>query len=68
MDASEVLNAIIDSDDGFDWNESSEESSEDEEDETPDLPDPISNAEVKVQYFIDHSTYYFTQYSVTVRT
>ena len=57
MDASEVLNAVIESDDDFDWNESSVEGSDDEEDETPNLLDPLSNAEVNssvllVQYFI----------------
>ena len=57
MDASEVLNAVIESDDDFDWNESSPEGSDDEEDETPNLLNPLSNAEVNssvllVQYFI----------------
>ena len=57
MDASEVLNAVIESDDDFDWNKSSPEGSDDEEDETPNLLDPLSNAEVNssvllVQYFI----------------
>ena len=47
MDASEVLNAIIESDDDLDWNESSAEGSDDEEDETLNFLDPLSNAEVK---------------------
>ena len=48
MDAKEVLNAIIDSDDDLDWNRSSAESSEDEEGETLNLLDPLSNAEVRL--------------------
>ena len=46
MDAKEVLNSVIHSDDDLDWNESSVESSEDEEGETLNLLDPLSNAEV----------------------
>ena len=48
MDAKEILNAVIDSDDDLDWNESSVESSEDEEGETLNLLDPLSNTEVKL--------------------
>lgn len=48
MDMNEVLNAIIDSGDDFDWNVSSAESSEDEEDKTLNLLDLLSNIEVKV--------------------
>lgn len=48
MDMNEVLIAIIDSGDDFDWNESSAENSEDEEDKTLNLLDLLSNTEVKV--------------------
>ena len=48
MDMNEVLNAIIDSGDDFDWNEFSAESSEGEEDKTLNLLDLLSNIEVKV--------------------
>ena len=57
MDAKEVLNAIIDSDDDLDWNESSAESSEDEEGETLNLLDPLSNAEVRLQRFSSKTLY-----------
>ena len=57
MDANEILNAIIDSDDNFDWNEYSMESFEDEECKTPNLLDPLSNAEVKPEHFISTTLY-----------
>lgn len=43
MNAGEVLNTVIYSDDDFDWNESSAESSEDDEDDTLNLLDPLSS-------------------------
>ena len=51
MDANEVVNAIIDFDDDFDWSKYSVESSKDEEGEALNLLDSLSNAEVKLQRF-----------------
>ena len=48
MDANEILNAIINSDDELDWNEFSAESYWDEEDETSNLLDPLSDAAVEL--------------------
>ena len=51
MDASQVLNAVVDSDSEIDWNESSPECSSDEEDEVDNLQDPLSDAEVGFPLF-----------------
>ena len=51
MDASQALNAVVDSDSEIEWNESSPECSSDEEDEVDNLPDPLSNAEVGFPLF-----------------
>ena len=51
MDASQVLNAVVDSDSEIDWNESSPECSSDEEDEVENLLDPLSAAEVGFTLF-----------------
>lgn len=47
MDVSEVLYAVIYSNNDFDLKESSAEGFEDEKDGTPNLIDPLSSAEVK---------------------
>ena len=46
MDASQVLNAVVDSDSEIDWNELPPECSSDEEDEVENLLDPLSATEV----------------------
>ena len=51
MDASQVLNAVVDSDSEIDWNESSPECSSDEEDEVDNLPDPLGDCEVGLPLF-----------------
>ena len=51
MNASQVLNAVVDSDSEIDWNESSPECSINEEDEVGNLLDPLSNAEVGFSLF-----------------
>ena len=47
IDESEILNAVIKSDDDFSWGKSSGENSHNDEDMIPNLLEPVSNAEEK---------------------
>ena len=51
MNASQVLDTVVDSYSEIGWNKSSPECSINEEDEVENLPDPLSNAEVGFSLF-----------------